>query len=123
MIPLDAKRSPEQNDKLWPMLRDIARQVKHWHTNERGDWVLGLMDEASWKAVLTAAFERDTRMALGLDGGTVMVGASTSKYSQRRFAELIEFIYAAGAERDVQWSEKSKQTYRDHCRPQEAANG
>ena len=123
MIALDAKRSPEQNDKLWPMLRDFARQVKHWHTNERGDWINALMDEASWKAVLTAAFERDTRMALGLDGGAVMIGARTSKYSTSRFAELIEFIYAAGAEKGVQWSEKSRQTYRDHCRPRESANG
>jgi hypothetical protein len=38
-------------------------------------------------------------------------------------SDLIEFIYAAGAERGVLWSEKSQQTYRENCRPKEAANG
>jgi hypothetical protein len=85
VIPLETQRTPEQNDKLWPMLRDFARQVKHWHPNERGDWIQGLMDEPSWKAVLTAAFVKKPRMALALDGdGVVMVGVSTRDMKQGR---------------------------------------
>lgn len=109
MIPLDGPRSTEQNDKQWPMLRDISRQVPWWHTNESGHWVFARMDERSWKSVLTAGFERETRMALGTDGNTaVMVGASTSKYSARKFADYIEFVYAFGAQHEVTWSKKSE---------------
>ena len=109
MIPLDPPRSPEQNDKQWPMLRDISRQVPWWHTNAGGHWVFKPMNEASWKAVLTAGFERETRMALGTDGHTaVMVGASTSKYSTSKFADYIESIYSFGSDHDVVWSEKSE---------------
>lgn len=108
-IPLDPIRSTEQNDKQWPMLRDIARQVPWWHTDERGHWVFKPMNEASWKAVLTAGFEQETHMALGTDGHTaVMVGASTSKYSKSKFADYIEFVSAFGAAHEVVWSEKSE---------------
>lgn len=110
MIPLDPPRTPEQNDKQWPMLRDISRQVPWWHTNEAGRWVFARMDERSWKAVLTAGYERETRMALGTDGNTaVMVGASTSKYSTSKFADYIEFVYAFGSQHEVEWSEKSEE--------------
>lgn len=41
----------------------------------------------------------------GLDGGFVVCGQSTSKMGKREFADLIELIYAFGAERGVAWSE------------------
>jgi hypothetical protein len=47
-----------------------------------------------------------------MDGGTVMIGASTSNYGVRKFAAFIEYIYAEGTSRDVPWSEKSEDTRR-----------
>lgn len=106
---LDRKRTVSQNSKMWPMLTDIARQVDWPHTDAQGNWRIGKMTPMSWKSVLTAGFEHQTQMAQGIDGGTVMIGASTSNYGVRRFAEFIEYIYAAGSERSVIWSERSEQ--------------
>ena len=108
----DLKRTSDQNRKMWPMLTDFARQKKWPHTKS-GEWVIELMPPGSWKAVLTAAFEKELQMAQGIGGGTVMVGASTSNYGLRKFCDLIEFLYAQGAELGIVWSEKSQANFED----------
>jgi hypothetical protein len=109
----DRKRTVSQNSKMWPMLTDVSRQIDWPHTDAQGNWRIGKMQPMAWKSVLTAGFEHQTQMAQGIDGGTVMVGASTSNYGVRRFAEFIEYIYAAGSERGVAWSEKSEALHRE----------
>lgn len=108
---LDRKRTVSQNSKMWPMLTDFSKQLKWPHTRN-GEWVIDLMPPMSWKAVMTAAFEQEMAMAQGWNGGTVMVGASTSNYGVRRMADFITWLYAAGTERDVKWSEKSLEAVR-----------
>ncbi len=108
----DLKRTSDQNRKLWPMLNDFAKQ-KPWPHTKGGEWVIDMMPPGAWKAVLTAAFEGELNMAQGIGGGTVMIGASTSNYGLRKFCDLIEFLYAQGAERGIVWSEKSKQNFDD----------
>lgn len=105
---IDSKRTLLQNKKMWPMLHDFSRQVPHRHTRG-GKWVTDLMPPQSWKAVLTAAFERETEMAEGIEGGMVMVGASTSNYGKRQMADFIECMYAIGSAKGVRWSEKSRE--------------
>lgn len=106
----DRKRTLNQNAKMWPMLSDFAKQIKWPHT--RGtQWVIELMKPQAWKAVMTAAFEQELEQAQGLNGGNVMIGASTSNYGLRKFAEFIEFLYSAGQERGVVWSEKSNRNF------------
>lgn len=105
----DRKRTLSQNRKLWPMLADFARQVPWMHT-KGGQWQRGMMPPQSWKAVLTAGFEKETEMAQGIDGGSVMLGASTSNYGVRQFSEFIEYLYAIGSDKGVEWSEQSKAT-------------
>lgn len=41
----------------------------------------------------------------GIDGGFVVLGKATSSMSKREFAELVELIYAFGAERGVRFTE------------------
>lgn len=48
--------------------------------------------------ILTAAFQRETRMAQGLDGGVVMLGARTSKWDKARMGEFLDFIQSASIE-------------------------
>lgn len=108
----DPKRTPDQNRKLWPMLTDISRQ-KPWPHTRGGEWVIDTMPQPSWKAVLTAAFEKEMQMAQGIGGGTVMVGASTSNYGIRKFSDFIEFLYAQGAEWGIVWSERSQKNFAD----------
>jgi hypothetical protein len=60
------------------------------------------MDADDWKDVLTAAFRGETvRLAMGLNGGVVMLGQRTSKFTKAEFSEWIEFLYATAAQRGI----------------------
>lgn len=97
------RRSLDQNAKLWPMLSDIAKQLQ-WPV----DGELVYMSEEDWKDVLTASLRHNQRVAKGIDGGFVPLGMRTSKMPKPLFCQLIELMYAFGAERGIVWSEKSK---------------
>lgn len=95
-------RTLAQNDILWSILTDISRQV---------DFVVnGALVKVSpeeVKDILTAGLRRETRMAMGLDGGMVLLGQRTSKMTVRELSELIELAHAFGAEKGVRWSPTS----------------
>jgi hypothetical protein len=89
-------RTTDQNAKLWPMLGDVSRQVE-WYGRK-------LADE-DWKNVFTASL-RKLDVVPNLDGtGFVALGQSTSKMGKREFSDLIELIYAFGAQHGVAWSD------------------
>jgi hypothetical protein len=84
-------RSLDQNRKLWAALNDLARQVT-WH---------GLkLTAENWKDMTTAAVKRQ-QVVPGIDGGFVVLGASTSKMSKAEMSELLEFIIAFGTQQNV----------------------
>ena len=96
----ERKRSLPQNAKLWACLQDIADQCELV--------INGRPQKASkedWKQVFTAALARENRMALGLDGGVVVLGTSTSRMRKTEFSDLLEMIHAYGAEHGVHWSD------------------
>jgi hypothetical protein len=91
-------RTNDQNRKMWATLADISNQVP-WHG-------LKLMPE-EYKDLLTAGLKK-SKVVPNLDStGFVILGYRTSKMNKREFSELIEFIYAFGAERGVVWSDDS----------------
>lgn len=95
-------RTPEQNDKLWPMCRDfepIEFNGKKWKAE-------------NWKCFLLSAFNGEMP-AVGLLGEPVSMSLSTSKLSKKRFAELVEFIYATGSDRGVVWSDPALKAYEE----------
>jgi hypothetical protein len=98
----EAKRNLEQNARMWAMLGDIARQVV-WTVNGHAE----KLTAEEWKTILTASLSQENRMAPGVRGGFVMLGASTSAMTVRQMTELIEFMFSFGAEHDVIWSEKT----------------
>lgn len=106
----DVARTLDQNSKMWPMLADFAKHVP-WPING----TMQMIDSDDWKAILTAAFEQEGRMAPGLRGGFVFLGARTSKYTKRRMADFITFLYAEGNERGVPWSEPSKRLAEEYA--------
>ena len=60
------------------------------------------MTPDEWKDVLSAAYKRESvRVAMGMDGGMVMLGSRTSKFSVREMSEFIEFLHATAVARDV----------------------
>ena len=102
----ERRRSNDQNRKLWPMLSDVSRQVQMC-INGQMVWA----QPEDWKDVFTAALKREQRMAQGIDGGLVVLGSRTSKMRKAEFSELIELIYAFGAERHIEWSEPAMRAY------------
>lgn len=95
----EADRTLEQNAAQWPILQAFSKQLL-WPVN--GQMVQ--MTDEEWKDVLTAAFEGETnpKLAMGLNGGVVMLGKRTSKFGKKRFSEWLEFLHAVAADRGVQ---------------------
>ena len=91
-------RNLDQNAKLWAMLSDVSRQVTYC------DKTLSTDD---WKSLFTGSLRGFELMPNINGGGFVMLGESTSSMSKKRFSELIEMIYAFGADNSVVWSARS----------------
>lgn len=106
LIVTEPRRTLDQNSKLWPMLGDIAEQVE-WHGQKLKDF--------EWKDVFTAALKR-YRAVPGIDGGIVLLGMRTSRMTKAELSELIESIYAFGAEHEVVWSEPARKVIDEHRR-------
>lgn len=97
-------RNLEQNSLLWVLLTAFSQQLK-WPVN--GEMVK--LSPEEWKDLLSAAYKRESqRVAMGLDGGMVMLGLRTSKMGKREFAEFIEFIQATAAMRGVSLEEEAE---------------
>lgn len=94
-------RTLDQNAAQWPILDAFAKQLK-WPVN--GDMVW--MTDEEWKDVLTAGFKKETvRLAMGIDGGMVMLGQRTSKFKKAEFSDWLEYLNAIAAMRGVVFSQ------------------
>lgn len=90
------RRSGDQNNLMWSLLSQISKHV---------DWYGQKLTSEDWKDVLTASLRR-TRVVPGIDAGTfVPLGMRTSQMTKQELADLIELIYAFGAERGVKFRE------------------
>ena len=91
-----ATRSNEQNAKMHAMISDVARAKPGGREHPPHVWKALLMSLAGFKPL----FEP------GLDGqGVVPIGYKSSRLTRAEFSDLIECIYAFGAEHSVEWSE------------------
>jgi hypothetical protein len=96
------KRTPQQNDKMWPMLTDIATQHL-WHGIR--------LEPNDWKLVFLDALDRETRIVPNLAGnGFVNLNQSSSDLSVAEMRDMIEVMYAWGADpsHPVVWSEPAE---------------
>jgi hypothetical protein len=92
----EPKRNLDQNARMWAMLGDVAQQV---------DWYGKRLTSEDWKHVFSSSLRR-LEVVPNLDGtGFVALGMSTSSMSKREMADLIELMFAFGAERGVIWSD------------------
>lgn len=88
-----AKRSGEQNDKLWAMLTEVATQVP-WHGIK--------LSPDDWKFIFLDALKRELRVVPNIDGtGFVNLGRSSSDLSKSEMSDLIELVYEFGARNAV----------------------
>lgn len=94
----EAKRSTDQNAKMWAMLTEVARQVK-WHGQK--------LSADDWKLVFLAALKAELRLVPNLDGnGFVQLGRSSSDLSVSEMADLIDLIAAFGARQGVEFADQ-----------------
>ena len=93
-------RSDEQNRRMWAMLTDLSRQLQ-WPVDGEMQW----LSKEDWKVIISAGINRHQRIAKGIEGGFVMLGVSTSKMKMKDFAEMIELMFAFGAEHGIVWSD------------------
>lgn len=96
-------RSGEQNRRLWAMLGDVSDQV---------NWYGQKLQPEEWKDVFSASLKRQA-VVPGIDGGFVVLGMRTSKMSIKAMSELIELMFAFGAqpEHPVHWTDPKVLAY------------
>jgi hypothetical protein len=93
----EAKRTTDQNARMWAMLTDVARQVK---------WDGLKLSADDWKLIFMAALKQELRMVRNLDGtGFVQLGRSSSDLSVAEMADLMDLIAAFGAREGVTFAE------------------
>lgn len=89
----DAKRTLPQNDRMWAMLTDIAAQKDHAGRRYTPD---------QWKVLFMHACGREVQFIPALNGSTFIPwGQSSSDLSKNEMTDLIEFMFAWGAENGV----------------------
>jgi len=90
-------RSTMQNAKLHAMLGDLRDQKPQGRE----------YDVETWKGLFLAEIGKRVKFEPSLDGtGVVALAPRTSTLNVKDFSDLIECIYAYGAEHGVKWTEK-----------------
>lgn len=96
---MEAKRSNEQNAKLWAMLADVSRAEP-----EGRKWV-----SDTWKAAFMHSLGHQVQFAEGLDGsGPFPIGFRSSQMTVAQMRDLIEVIYEYGSRHGVEWRETQR---------------
>lgn len=91
-----ANRSSDQNAKMWAMLSDIARAKPQGR----------VLPTETWKALFMNAAGFSCTFEPTLDGrGVVPLGFKSSRLTKAEFSDLIECIYAFGAENGIEWTD------------------
>ena len=93
----NAKRTLPQNDRMWAMLTDIARQLP-WH---------GLkLRPNDWKLIFLDALHRELRIVPNLDGtGFVALHQSSSDLTKEEMSNLIELMLEFGSRHNIVFNE------------------
>ena len=95
----DAKRSTDQNSKLWAMLTDIASQLS-WHGQK--------LTPDDWKLVFLDALKQEMRIVPNINGnGFVNLGRSSSNLTKQEFSDLLEIIHAFAAQHGVKFRDEA----------------
>jgi hypothetical protein len=97
----ERSRTADQNDKMWAMLSDVAKQL---------DWHGSKLTAAQWKLIFLSGLHRDAGVVPDYSGtGVIPLNiSSSSALTVRQMTDLIELIYAYGAEHGVVWRNDEK---------------
>lgn len=96
------KRSTAQNDRMWAMLSDIAKQAKHNGRSYAAD---------AWKCLFLHALGQEIQFIPTLDGKSFMpYGNRSSDLSKSEMSDMIELIASWGAENGVTFHDDQSQS-------------
>jgi len=93
----EATRTLAQNDKMHAMLSDIARAKPQGRIYTTEVWKCLFMDECGFKPRWVPSLNGD---------GVVNTGYRSSRLGKSEMSDMIEQMYAFGAEHGVRWSEE-----------------
>lgn len=82
---------------MWCLLHDISKQVQHNGKHHSPE---------TWKQLAMHALGHEVVFQMGLNEEVFPVGFRSSRLTVRQMADLIEWLYAYGAEQGVKWSER-----------------
>lgn len=93
-----SKRTIPQNSLLWSLLTQVSIQKEHNGRRYTPD---------QWKILMLHACGREVQFIPSLDGSTFLPwGQSSSDLSKAEMIDLLEFIYAWGAQNGVVFREQ-----------------
>lgn len=92
------RRTVDQNSLMWRLLTLISAQLE-WHGQK--------YTAEDWKDFAMHALRR-ARWMPSEDGGMVPIGMRTSDLTKDEMSELVEFLYAFGAQHEVDFGEDGK---------------
>lgn len=95
----EKNRTLEENSLLHALITEIAKKM---------EWAGAKRDVETWKRLLVAAWCRVHGSAVNilpaLDGsGVDIIPVRTSKLTKKECSDLIEYIYAWGADNGIEW--------------------
>ena len=98
-----ARRSKQQNDKMWTMLGEISEQSEHCGRRYSPD---------EWKVLLMHACGNEVKFLPALDYKTfVPYGGRSSQMTMTQMSELIEFMRWWGTQHGVKFRDDEGMTY------------
>ena len=89
------KRSQEQNRKMWSVLTQLCPI----------DWYGQKLSKDDWHDVITAGLKR-SRIVPGIEGGFVVLGASTREMSTQEMSDVIEYALWFGNSKGIRFVER-----------------
>ena len=92
----EATRTPAQNSKMHAMLSDISRAKPMGRAHDTETWKCLFLDECKFKPKWIPSLDGD---------GVVNTGYRSSKLTKSEMGDVIECMYAFGAEHGIVWSE------------------
>lgn len=96
-----SKRTLPQNDRMWAMLTDVARQREHHGRKFTPD---------QWKVIFMHALGKETAFLPSLDGNDfIPAGFRSSDLSKSEMSDLIELILAWGTENGIQFNDQAQE--------------
>jgi hypothetical protein len=97
----ERKRTHEQNDRMWAMLADVAKQLE-WHGQK--------LTKEQWKLIFLSGLHRDAGIVPDYSGtGVIPLNiSSSSSLTVSAMTDMITLIEVYGNQKGVRWKNETQ---------------